>query len=97
MSKARCAQVIPRSKVWRTAASSSSSELASSSVVVAHEEHASSSVRASPLAAPWERDTPISSATWISGVMALAIDSGTANPCTVAAGLSSVRVSTSST
>jgi hypothetical protein len=57
-SKARFAQVIPRSKVWRAVASSSSLELASSPVVVAHEEHASSSVRTSPPAAPWERDAP---------------------------------------
>jgi hypothetical protein len=77
-SKARRAQVIPRSKVWRAAASSSSSESASSPVVVAHEEHASSSVRASPPAAPWEKDAPVSSATWISGAMALATVSGTA-------------------
>jgi hypothetical protein len=48
-SKARRAQVIPRSKVWRVTASSSSSESASSPEVAAHEVHASSRVRARPL------------------------------------------------
>jgi hypothetical protein len=51
-SKAQRAQVIPRSKVWRAATSSSSSESASSPEVAAHEVHTSSSVRASPPAAP---------------------------------------------
>jgi hypothetical protein len=96
-SKARRAKVIPRSKVWRAAASSSSSESASSPEVATHEVHASSSVRASPHAAPCERDAPVSSATWISRVVALAVVSGMPDTCSTAVGSSSTRASTPST
>jgi hypothetical protein len=88
-SKARRAQVIPRSKVWRAAASSSSSESASSPEVVAYEVHASSSVRGSLHATPCEKDAPVSSATWISGVVALATVSGTTDSHAIVADSSS--------
>jgi hypothetical protein len=57
------------------------------------EVHASSSVRASLPTALCDRDAPVSSASWISRVVALVIVSGMANTYATVAGSSSTRVS----
>jgi hypothetical protein len=66
----------PRSRVLRGATSSSSSASSPDSKAAAHEVQASSWVRASPLAAPCYRVAPLSSsASWISGEVALVVSS----------------------
>jgi hypothetical protein len=77
-SKARCAQFSPCSRVLRAATSSSSSESSPDSMVAAHRVQASSRARASSLPAPYDRDVPVSSTSWISGEATLAVPSGVA-------------------
>jgi hypothetical protein len=72
-SKARRAQFSPRSKVLCAATSSSSSESSLSLEVAAHEVQASSRAWASPPVAPYDKDAPISLASWISGEAALVV------------------------
>jgi hypothetical protein len=62
--------------------------LTSSPEVAAHEVRASSRVRASPPTAPYDRDAPVSSASRISGEVAVVIVSGAADSCTTVVGSS---------
>jgi hypothetical protein len=77
-SKVRRAQFIPRSKVLHAATSSSSSEMSPYRNTVAHGVQASSRPRTSPLVAPCDKDAPVSSTSWISGQVTLAIPSDSA-------------------
>jgi hypothetical protein len=72
-SKARRAQFIPRSKVFHAITSSSSSESSSDLKTVAHRVQASSRPQTSPLAAPYDKDAPVTSTSWISGEATLVV------------------------
>jgi hypothetical protein len=95
-SKARRAQFIPCSKVLRAATSSSSLESSPDPKTVVHGVQASSRPQTSPLAAPCDKDVPLSLTSWISGVVTLVAPSGAACSWAAAAGSRRERTSLAS-
>jgi hypothetical protein len=64
--------------------------------VALHEVQESSRAWASPPATPYDKDTPVSSASWISGEASLIVPSGVTHSWTTAAGSSGTRTSSTS-